>query len=66
MVETHAVAVETHGAVLDLRAALHQNVGEVRCLIEQVLLHLGQVGMTRDEVRPGNDYSIRGEESVGR
>ena len=62
VVETHAVAVETHGAVLDLRAAMHQNVGVVRCLIEQVLLHLGQVGMTRDDVRPGNDYPIRGED----
>ena len=69
VVETHAVAVETHGAVLDLQAELQRlgglhlaNAGEVRTLLEQVLPHLGQAGMARGEVRPGNSCSIRGED----
>jgi hypothetical protein len=36
--------------------------GEARTLMEQVLLRLGQVGMARGEVRPGNCCSIRGED----
>ncbi|HVS40578.1 MAG TPA: bifunctional serine/threonine-protein kinase/formylglycine-generating enzyme family protein [Gemmataceae bacterium] len=67
--ETHAVAVETHGAVLDMQAELQRlgclhlaDAGEIRSLLEQVLLHLGQVGMTRGEVRPANSCSIRGED----
>ncbi len=69
VVETHAVAVETHGAVLDLQAELQRlgglhltNAGEIRSLLEQVLSQLGQVGMARGEVRPGNSCSIRGED----
>src|SRR5450755_1731325 len=69
VVETHAVAVETHGAVLDLQTELQRlgglhlaNAGEVRSLLEQVLLHLSQAGMARGEVRPGNSCSIRGED----
>jgi ribosomal protein S27E len=68
-VETHTVAVETHGAVLDLQTELQRlgglhlaNAGEVRSLLEQVLMHLSQAGMTRGEVRPGNSCSIRGED----
>ncbi|HBI43020.1 MAG TPA: hypothetical protein DDY78_09215, partial [Planctomycetales bacterium] len=53
---------ETHGAVLDLQTELQRSGGEVRTLMEQVLLRLGQVGMARGEVRPGNSCSIRGED----
>jgi hypothetical protein len=60
--ETHTVAVETHGVVLDMRAELQRFGGEARTLMEQVLLRLGQVGMARGEVRPGNSCSIRGED----
>ncbi len=69
VVETRAVAVETHGAVLDMQAELERlgglhlaNVGEVRSLVEQVLTRLTQAGMARGEVRPGNSCSIRGED----
>jgi tRNA A-37 threonylcarbamoyl transferase component Bud32/tetratricopeptide (TPR) repeat protein len=69
VVETHAVAVETHGAVLDVQAELQRlgglhlaNAGEIRSLMEQVLLHLSQAGMARGEVRPGHSCSIRGED----
>jgi F-box protein 11 len=60
--ETHTVAVETHGAVLDMQTELQRFGGEARTLMEQVLLRLGQVGMARGEVRPGNSCSIRGED----
>jgi WD40 repeat protein/tetratricopeptide (TPR) repeat protein len=60
--ETHTVAVETHGAVLDIQTELQRSHGEARILMEQVLLRLGQVGMARGEVRPGNSCSIRGED----
>ncbi len=69
VVETHAVAVETHGAVLDLQAEQLRSVGlhlanaeTLRILREQVQQLLGQVGMARGEVGPGNSCSIRGEE----
>jgi tetratricopeptide (TPR) repeat protein len=60
--ETHAVAVETHGAVLDIQTELQRSHGEARTLMEQVLLRLGQVGMARGEVQPGNSCLIRGED----
>jgi hypothetical protein len=47
--ETHAVAVETHGAVLDLQTELQRSGGEAHTLMEQVLLRLGQVGMARGD-----------------
>ena len=69
VVETHAVAVETHGAVLDMQAELQRlgglhlaNAGEVRTLLEQVLSHLGQAGMARGEVRPEDSCAIRSED----
>jgi serine/threonine protein kinase len=67
--ETHTVAVETHGAVLDLQTELHWLGGQhlahtevIRTLTEQVQLLLAQAGMARGEVRPGNSCSIRGED----
>jgi formylglycine-generating enzyme required for sulfatase activity/tRNA A-37 threonylcarbamoyl transferase component Bud32 len=64
-----AVAVETHGAVLDLHAELQRlgglqlaNSAEVRSLLEQVQHHLSQVGMQRGEVKPQHSFSIRGED----
>jgi len=63
------VAVETQGAVLDLHAEVQRlgglhlaNAGEVRSLLERVLLHLGQLGMQRGEVRATHSCSIRGED----
>jgi hypothetical protein len=47
--ETHALAVETHGAVLDMQTELQRFGGEARTLMEQVLLRLGQVGMARGD-----------------
>jgi hypothetical protein len=44
--ETHAVAVETHGAVLDLQTELQRSHGEARILMEQVLLRLGHDAKT--------------------
>ena len=64
-----AAVTETHGAVLDVQAELQRlgglhlaNAGEIRSLVEQVLPHLGRVGMARGEVRPGDSCSIRGED----
>jgi hypothetical protein len=63
------VAVETHGAVLDLQAELQRLGGlhlgqadEVRSLLGQVLQQLGQSGMQRGEVRPQHSFSIRGDD----
>ena len=64
-----AAVVETHGAVLDMQAELQRlgglhlaNAGEIRALLEQVLLRQNQAGMTRGAVRPGDSCSIRGED----
>jgi predicted Zn finger-like uncharacterized protein len=68
-VQAHAVAAETHGAVLDLQAELQRlgdlhlaNTGEVRSLLLEVQGRLGQAGMQRGEVKPQHSFSIRGED----
>jgi serine/threonine protein kinase len=69
VVETQAVAVATHGAVLDLQvetqrlASLHlTNTDEVRRLMLEVLNRVGQAGMQKGEVKPQYSFSIRSED----
>ena len=61
--------VQTHEAVLDIQVELQRlgglhlaNADEVRSLLEQVLNHLGQIGMQRGELKPQHSFSIRGED----
>jgi len=63
------VAVETHGAVLDLQVELQRlgslhlaNADEVRHLIEEVLNRVSQAGMQKGEVKPQHNFSIRSED----
>ena len=65
VVETLSVAVETHGAVLDMQAEL-QRLGslpdEVRRLMQDVMNRVSQAGMQRGEVKPHQSFSIRSED----
>jgi formylglycine-generating enzyme required for sulfatase activity/tRNA A-37 threonylcarbamoyl transferase component Bud32 len=64
-----AVAVQTHGAVLDLHAELNRLSGlhlssaeEVRRLIQEVVERLARVGMQAGQLRPQDSFSIRSED----
>jgi hypothetical protein len=64
-----AVAVETHGAVLDLHtelqrlASLQLSSGEeIRRLLQEVIEHLARVGMQAGQLRPQHSLTIRGED----
>ena len=63
------VAVETHGAVLDLQAEFQRisrqhfaNADEVRRLMMDVLNRVSQAGMQKGEVKPQHSFSIRSED----
>jgi serine/threonine protein kinase len=67
--EIRTVAVETHGAVLDIQAELQHlgslhlaNADKVRRLMEEVLNRVSQAGMQKGEVKPQCSFSIRSED----
>ncbi|MHB1423099.1 MAG: bifunctional serine/threonine-protein kinase/formylglycine-generating enzyme family protein [Gemmataceae bacterium] len=69
VVETQTVAVETHGAVLDMQVELQRleglhlaNADEVRRLMQEVLHRVSQAGMHKGEVKPQHGFSIRSED----
>jgi hypothetical protein len=59
------VAVETHGAVLDIQVELQRLSSlpaEVRRLMQEVQHRVSQAGMHKGEVKPQHSFSIRSED----